>query len=342
MNLRPLCIGFAAFSLLLAGCSDSGRPENVIETEEIKDDFKLHIQRLDMDLFHHSGSLDSVTAWHQRELATSPYYATYLKGILMIPADSNAVMSLYKFSGIPQFQELQKSIEEKFPNTDPADAELTKAFGRLSTLLPKAKTPAIVYFNSGFSVGIWPDSNFVGVGLEWYLGPESKVVKALPPDCPQWLRNNMSAEFIPIDAVKAWLMYRYDTRQYNTNVLEKIVFQGKVRYAAEAALSPIADSTLMSYTKQQMDWCYAQEDHIYKELIKNNMIFSTKDRDMDKLTQDGPFTPGFPQDGAPMAGVFIGWKMVADYMKKNPDTSLEDLLTKVPAREILKAYKPKK
>lgn len=344
MNLRSYSVVLAAFSLLLiAGCSDKKRPDNVIETEEVPETFKLNTTRWDKELFANSGSLDSLGAWHGYMLAKgSPFYKIYLKEVLQILPDSGTTFSLYRFSGNPQWKELQTEIEKKYPTTDSIDQVLTTAFGRLKQLLPGKPTPDIYYFNSGFNVGIFPDSTLVGVGLEWYLGKDNRIIKSLPPDFPKYQRDNMESWYLPGDVVKGWLLVNYIKQQDTKNVLEYIVFYGKVMYAAEAALQPIADTTLFSYTAQQMDWCYKQEKRIWKEFVDKDLLYSAADKDLMRLTVDGPFTTGFPQDGAPMAGVYIGWKMVADYMKKNPGTSLNDLMNRVTATEILKTYKPKK
>ncbi|MES2627388.1 MAG: hypothetical protein V4616_00340 [Bacteroidota bacterium] len=343
MNLIRISLVLATGLLLITACSDGPRPKNVIETKAVSEDFRLETSRLDVPLFANSHSLGQLQAWHQKELATGPeFYKTYLQNILQVKPDSATALSLYKFTGNPLWKELQGEIEKAYPNTDTIDGQLTRAFGRLKQLLPTKSTPSIYYFNSAFNIGIWPDTNLVGIGLEWYLGKHHRIVKQLPSDFPQFQRDNMEAVYIPGDVVKAWLGMNYFKKEYTTDLLEYMVFNGKLMYAAEAALAPIADSVLFSYTSEQMAWCYEQEQHIWQELVKKDLIFSTRERDMQRMTADGPFTPGFPQNGAPMAGVYIGWKMVADYMKKNPDTSLETLLTSVSGKQILKAYKPKK
>lgn len=343
MNFRLFSVGFAVMLLTFTACSDSKRPKNVIETESVPESFKLKTERLDVGLFANSGSLEALQSWHQKQLASgSIFYRTYLEKILQIKADSATTLSLYKFSGNSLWKELQGEVAKTYPNTDTIDQQLTTAFGRLSQLIPSKKSPQIFYFNSAFNVGIWPDTNLVGVGLEWYMGKDNKIVKQLPPDFPQYQRDNMNPDYLPVDVVRTWLGMNFYKKENTSDVLEYMVFNGKLLYATEAALSPIADSTLLSYSSAQMDWCYKQEEKVWKELVKNNLLFSTRERDMQRLTGDGPFTPGFPQDGAPMVGVYIGWKMVADYMKKNPDTSLETLFTEVSGKEILKTYKPKK
>jgi len=334
------------FSLLLIGvlgCSDSPRPKNVLEVSEPKEELRLKFHRLDKDLFSQNKDIAGLQAWHANMLGSDTlFYRLYLQNILQILPDSQVVFSLYRFVGDRLWKELQAEVEKAYPNTHAQDSALNQAFGKIVGWFPGKRVPEVYYFNSGFNVGIWPDSNLVGIGLEWYLGKENKMVKSLPPDFPQYQRDNMDRKYLPGDAVKGWLLVNCYQPKVAGNLLEYMVYYGKVYYLTEAALAPIADSVLFSYSAKQMDWCYKQEEHIWKELVKNDLVYSTADKELRRFTTDGPFTPGLPQDGAPMAGIYLGWKMVAGYMAKNPDTKPADLMNKVSATEILKAYKPRK
>lgn len=343
MNLRSTFVLILAALLTFTSCDNGSETKNVVETEAIPESFSLEFDRLDTALFNNSNSLERLVAWNQKKLASNdPFYPTYLMDILRVPADSGATLSLYRFSGQPHWKELQDEISKTWPNTKLADEQLNRAFGRFKTLLPLKPTPGIHYYNSGFNVGIWPDTNMIGIGMEWYLGKSNRLVKQLPSEFPQYQRDNMEPQFLATDAVKGWLLFNYYKPQYAKNLLEYISFYGKVFYAAQAALAPIQDTVLFSYTKKQMEWCFDQERRVWKEMVDNDLLYSADQNVMARMTSDGPFTPGFPQDGAPMAGCYIGYRMVADYMKKNPDTKLEDLFTKVTGDEILKAYKPKR
>ncbi len=332
----------ALIILGVSSCSDSPRPKNAIDNQEVKQELKLNFHHLDRELFAHNKDLKDLQAWHANMLGTDTvFYRLYLQNILQIMPDSQVVFSLYRFVGDRLWKELQVEVEKAYPNTNAQDSALNMAFSRLLTWFPQMKKPEIYYFNSGFNVGIWPDSNMLGIGLEWYLGKENKMVKSLPPDFPQYQRDNMDRGNLAGDAIKGWLLVNCYQPKVAENLISYMMYYGKVYYLTEAALAPIADSVLFSYTAKQMDWCYKQEENIWKEVVKNDLVYSTADKELRRFTQDGPFTGGFPQDGAPMVGVYLGWKMVADYMAKHPDTKPAELM-KVSPTEILKAYKPRK
>jgi uncharacterized protein YjaZ len=62
------------------------------------------------------------------------------------------------------------------------------------------------------------------------------------------------------------------------------------------------------------------------------------------FTNDGPFTTAkdFGNGTAPRIGSYIGWRIVKQYMEKNPKITLAQLLKLVDADDILtkSKYKP--
>ena len=63
-----------------------------------------------------------------------------------------------------------------------------------------------------------------------------------------------------------------------------------------------------------------------------------------KYTSDGPFTSAFSKESAPRIGYWMGWQIIKQYMKNNPDVTLEQLMNETDAEKILKMakYKPGK
>ena len=68
---------------------------------------------------------------------------------------------------------LNKTVQQKFPDTKKIDAELTTLFQYIKYYSPKYTVPKLYYFNSGLNVfsAITYDT-IVGVGLDMYLGKD--------------------------------------------------------------------------------------------------------------------------------------------------------------------------
>ena len=63
-----------------------------------------------------------------------------------------------------------------------------------------------------------------------------------------------------------------------------------------------------------------------------------------KYTAEGPFTAAFSKESAPRIGYWIGWQIVRQYMKNNPEVTLQDLINETDSQLLLSKskYKPKK
>jgi hypothetical protein len=63
-----------------------------------------------------------------------------------------------------------------------------------------------------------------------------------------------------------------------------------------------------------------------------------------KYLTEAPFTPGIgdKNDSAPKLAVFIGWKIVREYMDRNPSISVQQLMADQDFQKILdkSKYRP--
>ncbi len=94
-----------------------------------------------------------------------------------------------------------------------------------------------------------------------------------------------------------------------------------------------------------MEWCKDNEFNMWAYIIREKMLYSTDQNNIDKFMKDGPFTSYFNHDLSPArTGFWLGWQIVRAYMKNNPDVTLSQLLAEKSADKIFKesGYKPSK
>ena len=102
------------------------------------------------------------------------------------------------------------------------------------------------------------------------------------------------------------------------------------------------DTLKIGFTKKQVDWCEKHEKDIWGLLIKNKFLYSTELDVISKFTGEGPFTTGLAKESPARTGVWIGWRIVRNYMNKNSKITLEELMNENDAQKILSTskYKP--
>jgi hypothetical protein len=257
-----------------------------------------------------------------------PRFADYLRGFA-----EDSVMNALAFSIDSLFG------GERF---DPYSNQIEEAFRHYAYYFPYEPTPAILTYQSGFNYKVVPNDTLIGIGLEWYLGPQHPVIQRLSPQIfPNYEKEKMRADYLVVDAIKGFLKVKYQDYLVMDNVLSTLVFYGKIMVLTDALLPGFTDADKMNYLPEEWEWCKQNELQIWTLMAEEQILFENSMLEITKWVNDGPFTNGLPQDSPSRVGIWIGWQMVNQYLKKNPEITLAQLLAIDNPTEILKFYKPK-
>jgi len=79
----------------------------------------------------------------------------------------------------------------------------------------------------------------------------------------------------------------------------------------------------------------------WRELVKNEVLYSKKQEEVTRLMGDGPFTAGFPRESPGHIGEWIGYRIVRSYLDDHPEVTFAQLFAMTDPRAILKSYKPR-
>jgi len=95
----------------------------------------------------------------------------------------------------------------------------------------------------------------------------------------------------------------------------------------------------------QLDWAKKNESAIWGYLLDENLLYETDYPKIQKFINVGPFTQGIGEnnESAPRLGIYIGWQIIKKYMEKNPNVTLQQLMSNTDAQQILtdSKYHPK-
>jgi hypothetical protein len=330
-----LIIGVALF----AACGGDDPPET--DTRGVQLD--LRIARLDQALFH--AAPDSMHKVSLRAYAEhGEFYRIYIEEILQgAPLeDPRLPMVLNSFVNDPDWGSVQHAVDSVLGDLEPQRQIFEDAFKRLMVLFPDSLIPRVITFNSGFNYGIFPTDSVLGIGVEWFIGSDHPVIGYLAPEAfPQYVKDRMVPEMLVPSALKGWLLVHYTRDIQGADLLTNLVEVGKVMVLLDA-LAPELDAHLkFAFSKEQLDWCVANESMVWKEIVSKDMLFSKKSDDIGRLMNDGPFTSGFPRESPGHIGEWVGYRIVKAYMKANPEVGLQQLFVMDDPRAILKHYKPR-
>ncbi|NJN42060.1 MAG: hypothetical protein HC811_07415 [Flammeovirgaceae bacterium] len=125
-------------------------------------------------------------------------------------------------------------------------------------------------------------------------------------------------------------------------VMADMVAYGKAYYFTKRMLPCVPDSTLIGYSAKEMSGSQKYESLIWARLLEDQVLFSTSHIVKQKFIAERPKTIEVGEDCPGRIGTWVGWRMVDEYMKKFPDTSLPDLMKTEDAKKIFNdsMYKP--
>lgn len=337
MMLKMRARQIYCFFLIISLFSCGGRTERV-DVSHI--DVNITIERFDR-------ALDSLTVgnilvknreWLQQY---GYFYADYMQYMLEAgnPLDSAALAPVLEaVLESPDFSALKTSVYDTFPDMQQQEAGLTDAFRRLKYYFPSIAIPRVIAFFSGFSVQTPVGQDYIGIGLDMFLGADSEFYPALRGSIPQYLSRRFTPENIVPRVIESYVREElYPQDELDVTLLQHMVYQGKVMYALEQVMPDAADSLLIGYTAEQWEWADHFERDIWAWFLQEELLYDSDYNRIQKYLGEAPFTPelGEQNESAPKLGVFIGWKMVRAYMDRNPDVSLADLLGTNDAQRIL-------
>ena len=126
-------------------------------------------------------------------------------------------------------------------------------------------------------------------------------------------------------------------------LLDIMINNGKVLFLMDQILPYAPDSIKLGYTAAQTQWCQDNELQIWSHLVGEELLYSTRMRDVRKLVDHSPNAPGMPAEAPGRVANWIGWQIVKAYMKRNPEVTFEQLLSLKDGQQILdlSKYKPR-
>lgn len=341
--MRHLQIYLFFFSCLLASSCNNKKD---VDVSAIK--LNLTIERFDTDLNTITPSNIASKTQELRKKYTW-FYDDYMEQMLGVgsPADSAYLQSLSTVLTNQDYLSLKASTEKAFPDTRKQEQELTDAFKHVLYYYPKQKVPRLISFISGFSVQTPIGNDYIGIGLDMFLGEHgAQYYPALRQSIPQYIARRFTPENITPRVMEAFIreeMFRESDD--DRNLLAKMVHNGKILYAMDRFLPDVADTLKIGYTGKQLAWCQENEGGIWAYLLENELLFNSDYMQIQKYLAEAPFTPGLGQnsDSAPKIGVWAGWQIVKKYMDKNPEVTLQQLMQQRDPQKILSdsKYKPK-
>jgi hypothetical protein len=304
---------------------------------------EFQIKRLDQDLFKlDTSNIKEATIKLQSKYGK--FYSTFFSSIINNGdvRDSSYAVRLKAFIFDKDMRETFQTVSTKYPEPEPLKTEFAEVFKHLIYYFPEKKIPAVTTMISGYNTWVVSVDSTIGIGLEMYLGSDNKFYQMLA--LPRYKTMFMNRENIVPDATREMLITQFPYNMNKSDFLSEIIYVGKIMYLTDAMLPEVQDTIKMKYSKDQMRYCEENEFNIWSYFAAQKILYTTDQAEILKFTSDGPFTTALSKESAPRIGYWVGWQIVRQYMKNNPEVTIPELMKENDAQKILtkSKYKPSK
>ena len=247
--------------------------------------------------------------------------------------DSAITHDTYKlFRSNKEVGKLYEDALKIYADVSDIEKDLTEAFRRAKYFLPQFPTPRVYCHVSGLNQSLIVDEEFISLSIDNYLGADYQLYKEI--GIYKYQRPNMRREKVAPDYITAWLSSEF-SNSLADNLLSDMIRYGKILYTVSVLLPKTPERVIMGYSEEQWDWVKKNEANMWNALIASKDLYTTSMMIKNQYIGDGPFTKPFTQESPGRAGTYIGWRIVENYMKHNPQISIQQLLQQPDAQMIL-------
>ena len=338
--MKRLTLLFLIFIFLLIGCTNSKGPD----VSKIKVD--IPIERFDQSFF--ALDTNNIAAGLKALMQSHPdFYTDFMQQILGVSgSDTNTISQDVSKIFIRGYSPMYHSLSQQYSDVGWLRKDLQKAFQYVKYYFPEYKTAKIILFMGPLDApGVALTRSGIAIGLQQFGGKDFPAYQSMEAQqlFPAYISRRFEPQYIVVNSMKAVSEDIYPDRSGAKGLVEQMIEKGKKWWLLDKFLPATPDSLKTGFTKQQLDWCQANEGMIWNDVITTQKDLHTKNPlAIQNYLGEAPFTQSLGPSSPGNIGQWIGWQVVKKFADKNSSMSIADVL-KADARKILEEakYKPK-
>ena len=238
---------------------------------------------------------------------------------------------LVKFYSEPTLKGLYRDAIALYDSVTDIEQGLGAGFAYLKEHLPFIPLPQHVYMHvSGLSQNVLVGEKELSISIDKYMGKDYPLYGRFFYD---YQVEKMQRPLVVPDYLAGWLMSEYPFEGKETVLLERMAYEGKIKYLVSQAMPGLAPHVLMGYPEESLAWCRKNEGALWKAIIERKHLYTPDRMATGRYFEEAPST--FLAPGAPGSlGVWFGWNIVKKYMDETGAT-VEMLMKTGNAQDIL-------
>ena len=311
--------------LTLMGCVGSryevpGKPEN-----------NITIQRFDRT-FYETG------LWPD-----SAFLNLYANEIMEVGEPGSKMFQQFEsvFRNDKDLKKLYHDCQKTFSDVSDIEEELSWGFHRMQYFFPNIPIPKVYMHIAGYGESIVSAPGILSADIDKYLGKDYDPYKSF---FSPYQIVRMYPEKLTADYLTGWV--RSELTEYklmdNQRLLDFMIYEGKMLFLMKILLPDESMENLSGFTTEQLDWLSVNEKNMWGTMTQLQHLYSTDISIIAKYIREAPYTAFFSAESPGRAAVWTGYRIVSAYMEKNPKATVQSLLLKAKAQDVLKGadYRP--
>ncbi len=320
------CFFSIGILVLLFSCNNS---EKAPDVSNIKLD--ITTQRFERDLF----ALDTVNFLSQLDQLQAKYPdfgENFIYTVLGAdPKWSTDTVAAYVLGFVNSYRSVYDSSQAVFKDFTPYEKEIKKGLQYLKHYFPNY-TPhkkIVTFIGPLNGIGVAAAEDMICVGLQLHLGKDFSLYKSalVRETYPDYVSRRFSPDYIPVDCMKLLLQDLYPEKQEDRPLVEQMVEKGKRLFVLSKLLPGTEEYKLIGYTEEQLKAVYEHERSVWDLFAQNNLLQTVDNNIIKNYIGESPKTQELGEASPGNIGSFAGWQIVKKFMKKNPDLSVQQLMT---------------
>src|SRR4029078_6080572 len=286
------------------GCTSSK------DTDVSKIKVDIPIGRFDKNFF----SIDTNnTAAGLKELMKErpDFYTDFMQQILRVSgSDTNKVtLDVSKFF-IRGYSSMYQSLSKQYSDINWLQKDIQKAFQYVKYYFPDYKTSKIILLLGPLDApGVALTGSGIAVGLHQFGGKDFSAYQSMEAQqlFPAYISRRFEPQYIVVNCMKAVIEDIYLDRSGAKGLVEQMIEKGKQWWLLNKFLPATPDSLKTGFTKQQLEWCEANEGLIWNDIITTQQDLYTKDpMTIQNYIGEAPFTQSLGPSSPGNIGQWIG------------------------------------
>jgi len=335
MLFKHFCLYMLIFTFTWAGCNN--KSFGMFDDANV-----IYLNRFDSALFQWINTDDPVIL--QTVMTDYPQMLAMLGNSLFDTnlTDSSAFFSqMINYYSEPTLKSLYNDAIRLYDTNSPAtkqiEMELSHGFMQLKKMMPSIQIPAVYMHVSGLQQNIIVADSLLSFSIDKYLGADYPFYQDFFYD---YQLKSMTPQNVAKDGLYAWLSSEYPSLGQPNDLLERMIYEGKIIYLLKQCGYKYSYQQILSLTEQEYKWCLKKESAIWKLILEQKHLETSYQVTVSRYFQSAPSL--FIAEEAPgNLGAFIGYRIVEQYMKQTKST-FEELIHNNDAQDIFikSKYKP--